>query len=140
MITSFLLLIAVAALIALAFWWRQRGKRQHPRASREQGRARATGDYRCVELRYPGNACDAVKRFGAKRFLPGEVPAIPVPGCDVAQCVCRYVHHDDRRDDDRRHPFGQQASQPPLSAGGERRIKKDRRRSGKPTYRPKPGR
>jgi hypothetical protein len=133
-------LIAVAALIALAFWWRQSGRRQHLRASREQGSARPTGDYRCVELRYRGDACDAVKRIGAKRFLPGEAPAIPVPGCDVAQCACRYVHHDDRRDDDRRHPFAQQASQPPSSAGGERRTKKDRRKSAKTTFRPKPGR
>jgi hypothetical protein len=133
-------LVAVAVLIALAFWWRLRARRQHPRASREPGLARATGDYRCVELRYRGDACDAVKRIGAKRFLPGEAPAIPVPGCDVAQCACRYVHHDDRRDEDRRHPFAQQASQPPLSAGGERRTKKDRRRSSKPAYRPKPGR
>ena len=133
-------LIAVAALIALAFWWRQRGKRQHAHASRAKGLAGHTDDYRCVELRFPGDACDAVKRIGAKRFLPGEAPAIPVPGCDVAQCACRYVHHDDRRDEDRRHPFAQQASQPPLSAGGERRTKKDRRRSSKPAYRPKPGR
>ena len=34
-------LIAVAALIALASWWRQRARRQHPRASREQGAAGA---------------------------------------------------------------------------------------------------
>jgi hypothetical protein len=133
-------LIAVAALIALALLWRQRGKRQHARASGAIDLAGRTDDYRCVELRYRGDACDAVKRFGAKRFLPGEAPAIPVPGCDAAQCACRYVHHDDRRDDDRRHPFAQQASQPPLSAGGERRTKKDRRRSSKPAYRPKPGR
>jgi hypothetical protein len=133
-------LIAVAVLIALAFWWRQHGKRQHPRASRARDLAGTSNDYRCVELRYPGDACDAVKRIGAKRFLPGEAPGIPVPGCDAARCTCRYAHHEDRRHDDRRHPFAQQASEPPSSAGGERRTKKDRRKSAKTAIRPKVGR
>ena len=112
-------LIAVAALMALAFWWRQRGRGKHPRAIRAKNLAGTSDNYRCVELRFPGDACDAVKRISAKRFLPGEAPGIPVPGCDAAQCSCRYVRHEDRRDDDRRHPFAQQASQPPPAAGGE---------------------
>ena len=132
-------LIAVAALIALSFWWRQRGRRQHARASRAKSLS-DTDNYRCVELRYPGNACDAVKRIGAKRFLPAEAPGIPVPGCDRASCSCRYAHHEDRRDDERRHPFAQMASQPPSSAGGERRTRKDRRKSAKTAFRPKAAR
>jgi hypothetical protein len=133
-------LIAVAMLIVLAFWWRQRARRQHPRASRANNLSGASDNYRCVELRYPGDACDAVKRIGAKRFLPGEAPGLPVPGCDRSHCNCRYAHHGDRRDDDRRHPFAQHASLPPSSAGGERRTKKDRRKSAKTEFRPKVGR
>jgi hypothetical protein len=134
------ILIAVAALIALAFWWRQRERRKQPRATRARGLADTSGNYHCVELRYRRDACDAVKRLGAKRFLPDEAPGIPVPGCDAAQCSCRYVHHDDRRHDDRRHPFAQQASLPPPAAGGERRTRKDRRKSAKPALSPKVGR
>ncbi len=140
MITSFLLVIAVAALIALAFWWRQRERRRQARASRAQEPAGVTENYRCVELRYPDDACDAVKRIGAQRFLPAEAPGIPVPGCDRGRCSCRYAHHEDRRDDDRRHPFAEKASQPPPSVGGERRSRKDRRKSAKTSARPKVGR
>jgi hypothetical protein len=134
------LLIAVAALIALAIWWYQRDRRRHPRASRAQETAGTPENFRCVELRYTGDACDAVKRIGAQRFLPGEAPGIPVPGCDRARCSCRYAHHEDRRDDDRRHPFAEKASQPPPSVGAERRSRKERRKSAKPTSRPKVGR
>ena len=133
-------LIAVAALTALAFWWYQRATRSHPRERRARAPARTAGNYRCVELRYRGDACDAVKRVGARRFLPVEAPAIPMSGCDVALCSCRYVHHDDRRDDDRRHPYAEKASQPPPSVGEERRSRKDRRKSARPSPRATVGR
>ena len=131
-----LVLIAVAILIALALWWRLGGKRQHRRAVRERNLKRPLDSYHCVELRYRSDACDAVKRMGAKRFLPGEAPEIPLPGCD-AKCSCRYVHHEDRRHSDRRNPV---AYQPPASAGGDRRTKRDRRQPAKTPFRPKIGR
>lgn len=130
-------LIAVAALIALAFWWRHRAREQHAPPSQARNLSGASGNFRCVELRYPGDACDAVKRIGTRRFLPGEAPGIPMPGCDAARCTCRYAHHLDRRHDDRRHPFAQQASEPPPAVGGERRTKKDRRKFASTAFRPK---
>jgi hypothetical protein len=132
-----LLLFAVAALIALALWWRYGGRRQHSRAARVPDPKRPSDNYHCVELRYRSDACDAVKRIGAKRFLPGEAPEIPVAGCDAAKCACRYVHHEDRRHTDRRSPI---AYEPPASAGGERRTKRDRRKPPKTPFRPKTGR
>ena len=48
-----------------------------PRASREQGRARAPDDYRCVELRYPGNACDAVKQWRKNASYQARRPQSP---------------------------------------------------------------
>ena len=71
-------LIAIAALIALALWWRHQGKRQHSRATPVRGLKRPSDNFHCVELRYASKACDAVKQIGAKRFLPGEAPEIPV--------------------------------------------------------------
>ena len=135
-----LILIAVAALIALALWWRFGRKRQPSRAARVRDPKRPYDDYRCVELHYGKDACDAVKRVGDKRFLPGEAPDVPLPGCNAARCSCRYVHHDDRRHNDRRNPYPLQAMAPPAAAGGDRRTKRDRRRSGKPPLRPKIGR
>lgn len=133
-------LIVVAALIALALWWYQGKKQQHSRAVRVRDPKRSSDNYHCVEVRYRRDACDAVKRIGAKRFLPGEAPGIPMPGCDAGRCTCRYVHHEDRRHSDRRNPVAQWANQPPASARGERRSKRDRRKLAKTPSRPKIGR
>jgi hypothetical protein len=132
-----LVLIAVAALVALALWWRHGGKRQHPRAGPVRDLKHPSDNYHCVELRYRSDACDAVKRIRAGRFLPGDAPEIPVPGCDAAKCSCRYAHHEDRRQGDRRNRV---AYQPPAAAGGERRTKRDRRKPAKTPFRPKTGR
>jgi len=131
-----MILMVVAALVLLALWLRYGAKRQHTSAARVQDRKRPADNYRCVEIRYLSDACEAVKQFGPKRFLPGEAPDIPVPGCDAAKCACRYVHHADRRHMGRRGPI---AYQPPSSAGGERRIKRDRRRPAKTPFKPKTG-
>lgn len=120
--------IAVAALIALALWWRHRATRQSSQVARDP--------YHCVELRYRGDACDAVKRIEGKRFLPDAAPRFPLPGCDAAGCSCRYVHHEDRREEDRRNPFGQHASVPPLSVGDDRRSRRERRKPSATTFRP----
>jgi hypothetical protein len=134
-----LVLIAVALLIALAFWWRHARKGQNSRKTRVRDPKRPSESYQCVELRYGRDACDAVKRIGDKRFLSGEAPEIPLAGCNAAKCSCSYVHHQDRRHSDRRHPFPKLASAPP-AAVGDRRTKKDRRKAAKTPSRPKTGR
>jgi hypothetical protein len=133
------LVLAVALLIALALWWRHVGKRLHSGAARVRDPKGRPDNYHCVELHFRRDACDAAKRVGTKRFLPGEAPAIPMPGCDATRCTCRYVHHEDRRHSDRRNPF-QYASLPPASEGGDRRTKRDRRRPAKTPFSPKIGR
>jgi hypothetical protein len=132
-----LVLTAIVALIALAFWLRYVGKRKRTRTAPVRVPKHAPGNFHCVELRYPSDACDAVKRIGEMRFLSGEAPQIPLPGCDAAHCSCRYVHHKDRRHQDRRNPVAYQGQG---SSGGERRTKKDRRRPAKTPFRPKTGR
>jgi hypothetical protein len=131
-----LALITVALLTALALWWFHRGERQYSRGARVPNLKYPHDDFHCVELRFRTNACDAVKVIGTKRFLPGEVPAIPLPGCDAARCSCRYVRHDDRRHSDRRNPL-QDANQ---WAGSDRRTERDRRRPAKTPFEPKMGR
>jgi hypothetical protein len=133
-------LFAIAVVIALALWWRYGDKRRHSRVARVRDLKRPSDNYHCVELRYRRDSCDAVKRIGAKRFLPSEAPGIPVLGCDAERCSCRYVHHEDRRHSDRRNPVAQWANQPPASAEGERRSKRDRRKPAKTPIRPKMGR
>ena len=118
----------IAAIVGFALWWRSQGRRQHSRANPARVAHRRPGNFQCVEVLQQPDACKAVRRFAEKRFLSGEAPAIPVPGCDAAKCSCRYVHHKDRRHMDRRNPH---AYQPKTQAGGERRIKRDRRRPAK---------
>ncbi|MFO1304614.1 MAG: hypothetical protein U1F54_12845 [Burkholderiales bacterium] len=125
------LILLLAAVIAAALWWGFAGPRTRPRSGQGRGPKRTPKNFHCVEVRYPRNACEAVKRIGAKRFLPGEAPDIPVPGCDADKCDCRFVHHDDRRQGDRRNPYPLQAAGPPASVGRDRRTKRDRRRPPK---------
>jgi hypothetical protein len=132
-----LLLIAVALLIAAAFLWHYRWKRPNSSAAQRRDAKRPSESYRSVEVRQGRDACNAVKLLAAKRFLTGEAPPIPVPGCDAASCSCRYVRHEDRRESDRRNPHPQLAAAPPASAGGDRRTKRDRRRAAKPPSRAK---
>lgn len=127
-------LTAVAGFVVLALLWRHAGKRQHPHAARVRDPKRPTDNYQCVEVRFGTDACDAVRKFEARRLLSGEAPEIPVPGCDAAECSCRYVHHKDRRHGERRNHA---AYHPPTTTGRDRRTKRDRRRPGKSPFGPK---
>lgn len=64
--------------------------------------------YRAISIMQGEAACDAAKAIGNKRFLNTDrvTPTLPLPNCDVANCTCRYAHHEDRREtqEDRRHP------------------------------------
>ena len=53
--------------------------------------------YHAVSVQSPLNTCDAAKELAGKRFLAAEAPPLPLKGCKLATCTCRYVHHDDRR-------------------------------------------
>jgi hypothetical protein len=51
----------------------------------------------------PGhNCCAAAHALRDRRFLSREAPVLPLTGCDVAHCSCRYEHYDDRRQKVRR--------------------------------------
>jgi len=62
--------------------------------------------FRAVSIKAGTGPCGAVKALQDERFLIGTVPHIPLAGCDMKSCTCKYVHHEDRRcpDDERRAP------------------------------------
>ncbi len=110
-----LFLIAVALLIVLALWCtlEERGSDPaEPRCVTRSARPTISAASRCVSVTTHAMRS---KRIGEKRFLSGEAPEIPVPGCNAATCACHYVHHKDRRHNDRRNPFpcGRPARPPP---------------------------
>jgi hypothetical protein len=86
--------------------------------------------YSCVCVSFGDKACEAVKRLRDRRFLYRDAPLLPLPGCDVKPCQCRYRHFGDRRHEDRRQAFGTFAR---ADNGQERRYRRtDRRRSYAP--------
>lgn len=87
--------------------------------------------YHAVSIKLSGHACKAAEEMMGRRFLSTAAPKLPLPGCDVLDCKCHFVHHKDRRAGrDRRSPFA-----PSGFAGGtgkfdaEQRKGEDRRAS-----------
>ncbi|MCR8923057.1 hypothetical protein NO559_09760 [Dasania sp. GY-MA-18] len=62
--------------------------------------------YHAISICCEQHACAAAVANQDKRYLAGEVPSLPLPGCAMMRCACRYQHHDDRREEDRRLSFG----------------------------------
>ncbi|WP_339670648.1 hypothetical protein [Dasania marina] len=64
--------------------------------------------YHAISVCCEEHACAAAMANQSKRYLVGDVPSLPLEGCSVARCACRYQHHDDRREQelDRRLNFG----------------------------------
>lgn len=102
------------------------GTRRMPRAP----------SYEAVSVRPCLEACRAAWDQQKVRYLAAEAPELPLSGCDVDKCVCRYVHHEDRRGtEERRDEVGQFAGINPRSGKKERRSDgdRDRRRGNTPT-------
>lgn len=94
-------------------------------------KAKDTGKFHAVALKYSENACDAAKALTGRRFLSTAAPRLPLPDCDYPDCNCRFAHFNDRRTGhDRRSPF---ASGKATGTTGiheqERRERRERRKS-----------
>ncbi len=64
--------------------------------------------YRGVTISPHLEMCAVAEEQRGRRFLATDAPELPLPGCDVRKCGCRYRQHEDRRDEeDRRSGFGQ---------------------------------
>jgi hypothetical protein len=103
-ITMFFILALLAAI-----WWvlRRRRETAADEAQADVRRPAANTQFHAVSIRFSGRACDAAKEMTGKRFLATAAPKLPLPGCDVQDCGCRFTHHKDRRASrDRRSPFG----------------------------------
>ena len=53
--------------------------------------------YHAVSIVPGGRQCSACLHVEGLRFLSGDAPPLPLPGCDAA-CGCVYRHHADRRE------------------------------------------
>lgn len=77
-----------------------------PRGGTPSTKGAAENRFHAVSIRPGDNCCLAALQFGNMRFLSAKAPKLPLPGCDVPTCACRYAHHSDRRSGrDRRARF-----------------------------------
>ena len=105
----------VAALVALLIFWFFLRKREDKASSspkstvsRPDRRVSQGGsEFHAISIRPGRRACEAQKALDGQRILASEAPRLPLPGCDIVDCECSYVHYNDRRAGrDRRSPFG----------------------------------
>lgn len=115
-------IVIACALGALAYFMMRKRKPQVP--------ARRVS-YRCVGIESPDpvTACSAVKALAGHRFLSGQAPQLPVPGCTAARCTCKFVHFEDRRAGSRRKDRGQQVRSLKSLDWAERRNSRGRRKT-----------
>lgn len=116
--------LIVVALLAAWFIVRRRRRGRHEAPHPPLKNSRETSAYHAVSIKFADNACHAARQLEGRRFLSTAAPRLPLPGCDVLECRCRFVHHKDRRSGkDRRSPFGAGAGR----FESEQRAGKDRR-------------
>lgn len=105
----------VAALVALLIFWfflRKRDDKPTPSAKPATARpdrrvSQESSEFHAISIRTGRRACDEVKKLDGQRILAKDAPRLPLPGCDIVDCECSYVHYKDRRaGKDRRSPFG----------------------------------
>lgn len=53
--------------------------------------------YKSVSIQPGESACPAATKFGNRRLLVSEAPALPLGSCSVDTCTCRYFTYGDRR-------------------------------------------
>ena len=86
-----------------------------------------TNPYHAVSIKAGPGCHQTAQKYGGQRFLSGEAPSLPQPGCDVRACECRYAHHEDRRDGSDRRQRDVWARSSELATGGGRRVSHGRR-------------
>lgn len=103
-------LFFIVALVAVGFVFlarRGRSTAGTANGTRDANRRLTdTSKFHAVSLKPGSNACEEARAVEGKRYLANSAPRLPLPGCDVAACRCRFMHHSDRRGgDDRRSPY-----------------------------------
>jgi hypothetical protein len=76
---------------------RSRSRRESASRPDQRLERRRDSPYHAVSVTAGRPSCEAAKQLGALRFLAGQAPSLPLAGCDVHPCECRYSHYADRR-------------------------------------------
>lgn len=122
-----LLLALLGTAVGLAMTWLQLSGRglslgwltNEPGATPKKSKTTKDGAYRrraqsarvnifqAVEVSPGLDACEAASAISGQRFLAREAPQLPLQGCDMNKCSCRFRKLRDRRHaEDRRFSLG----------------------------------
>jgi hypothetical protein len=127
-------IVAIVILLAALFLLRrtQKSIAQRPTAkpsARPSAGQTDDAKFHAVSIRVGSGACTAAMGMQGERFLANEAPQLPLPGCDAADCQCRFIHFKDRRaTDERRNPYRGTMGVATGNLRREQRTGKDRRK------------
>ena len=127
------IVILLAALLLVRRTQKSISERPAPkREAQPSVRETQSTKFHAVSIRLGRNACTTAKEIQGERFLASEAPQMPLPGCDVSDCQCRFVHYKDRRaTDDRRNPYSGTMGITTGNLKQEQRTGQDRRESSR---------
>jgi len=116
-------------LCAAYYWYAMRSAERRLNQMLEASEmSLAKPSYRCVKIEAGEHACQQVQVHQTKPILVNDAPKLPLAGCNVAQCDCKFLRFDDRRSgDDRRNRGADAAVNAKIYA--DKRIRKDRRKA-----------
>lgn len=117
-------------IFCVAYYWyaMRESERRLKRLLESSEVALAKPSYRCVKIEAGQSACQHVQALVTKPILVDDAPRLPLLGCNVAQCDCKFIRYDDRRSgEDRRTNSAEAAANAKIYA--DKRIRRDRRRA-----------
>ena len=82
--------------------------------------ARSKNPYACVSIQPGLQSCKAVWLLIGDRYLLDEAPSLPVDGCSLENCECRFNQHDDRREPGERRTDPSPTAHPDRRNAGRR--------------------
>ena len=97
------LVVVLVGLVLLLFQRRfssgggRPGRDHRPGTGSHGPIGRSRNPYQSVSISCGKVACQAARAKAGVRYLLGQTPLLPLEGCDVQRCDCRYAHHPDRR-------------------------------------------
>ena len=128
-------IIVVVVVIFAVVRSRQSGSSNDRRSTPRPVVVTHTSTFHAVSIICADDACAAAKELQASRILSKEAPQLPLAECDIADCRCRFAHHDDRRKKQgRRDPYRQTLSGETGKFKKEQRRRPDRRNSDPDDY------
>ena len=103
-----LITLVFVVILLGGLWWMIRLRRSPPAEDIPSSATQKPGSsqYHAVSIRVDSRACRSAKEMVGRRFLATAAPKLPLPGCELIDCECKFLHHQDRRANlDRRSPF-----------------------------------